>query len=88
LHSITLNLTISSLRRKGRREEIELSDSIPSFIPSPGVNYERAEIREQVNAALAKLSPEHRVVVALKDLEDLQHHEIADILAGTDLKLV
>ena len=80
LYSITVNLTIESLRRKGRREEVELNDAIPSFLPGPGVNYQRTEIREQVNAALAKLSPEHRAVVVLKELEGLQYHEIAEVL--------
>jgi len=75
-----VNLTIYSLRRKGRREEVELNDAIPSSLPGPGVNYQRTEIREQVNAALAKLSPEHRAVVVLKELEDLQYHEIAEVL--------
>ena len=80
LYSITVNLTIYSLRRKGRREEVELNDAIPSSVPGPGVNYQCTEIREQVNAALAKLSPEHRAVVVLKELEDLQYHEIAEVL--------
>ena len=38
LYSITVNLTIYSLRRKGRREEVELNDAIPSSLPGPGVN--------------------------------------------------
>ena len=80
LYSLTVNLTIYSLRRKGRREELELNDAISSSLPSPAVNYQRTEIREQVNAALAKLSPEHRAVVVLKELEDLQYHEIAEVL--------
>jgi RNA polymerase sigma factor (sigma-70 family) len=42
------------------------------------IQYHRTEIREQVNAALAKLSPQHRAVVVLKELEDLQYHEIAE----------
>jgi RNA polymerase sigma-70 factor (ECF subfamily) len=80
LYRITVNLTLDSLRRKGRCQEVELSDAIPSFVPGPGVNYERAEIREQVNAALAQLSPEHRVVVVMRELEDMQYHEIAEVL--------
>ena len=80
LYSITVNLTIYSLRQKGRREDVELDDALPSSLPGPGVNYERTEIREQVKAALAKLSPEHRVVIVLKELEDLQYHEIAKAL--------
>src|SRR4029077_19265110 len=79
LYRITVNLTIYSIRRKSRGE-VDLNDAIPSYFPDPGVNYERTEIREQVNAALAKLSPEHRAVVVLKELEDLQYHEIAEVL--------
>jgi RNA polymerase sigma-70 factor (ECF subfamily) len=80
LYSITINVTIDSLRQRCRRSEVELDDAIPSFLPGPGVNYERAEIREQVYAALAQLTPEHRAVIALKEIEDLHYHEIAEIL--------
>jgi len=80
LYSITMNLTIDSLRRKGRRQEVELDDAMPSFLPGPRINCERAEIREQVNAALAQLSPEHRAVVVLKEIEDMQYREIAEVL--------
>jgi RNA polymerase sigma-70 factor (ECF subfamily) len=75
-----VNLTIDSLRRKGRSQEVELSDAIPSFLFGPGVNYERAEIRARFNAALAELSPEHRAVVVLRELEDMQYNEIAEVL--------
>jgi RNA polymerase sigma-70 factor (ECF subfamily) len=80
LHTITINVTIDSLRQRCRRSEVELDDAIPSFLPGPGVNHERAEIREQVYAALAQLTPEHRVVFVLKEIEDLQCQEIADVL--------
>jgi RNA polymerase sigma-70 factor, ECF subfamily len=80
LYSITMNLTIYSLRRKGRREEVELNEAIVSSLPSPSVNYQRTEIREQVDKALAKLSPKQRAVVVLKEVEGLQYHEIAEIL--------
>jgi RNA polymerase sigma-70 factor (ECF subfamily) len=80
LYRITMNVTIDSLRRRGRRREVELDDAIPSFLPGPSVNYERAEIREQVYAALAQLTPEHRAVIVLKEIEDMQCREIADVL--------
>jgi RNA polymerase sigma-70 factor (ECF subfamily) len=80
LYTLTMNMTICSIRRRGRREEVELNDAIHSSLSDPGVNYRRTEIREGVNAALAKLSPEHRTVVVLKELEDLQYHEIAEVL--------
>ena len=80
LYRITMNVTIDSLRRRGRRREVELDDAIPSFLPGPSVNYECAEIREQVYAALAQLTPEHRAVIVLKEIEDMQCREIADVL--------
>jgi RNA polymerase sigma-70 factor (ECF subfamily) len=80
LYTITINVAIDSLRQRCRRSEVELDDAIPSFLPGPGVNHERAEIREQVYAALAQLTPEHRAVFVLKEIEDLQCQEIADIL--------
>jgi RNA polymerase sigma-70 factor (ECF subfamily) len=80
LYRITINVTIDSLRRRCRRSEVEIDDTIPSFLPGPGDNYERAEIREQVYAALAQLTPEHRAVIVLKEIEDLQYREIAEIL--------
>ena len=60
--------------------EVELDDAIPSSLPGPRANYQRTEIREHINAALAQLSPEHRAVIVLKEIEDLQYHEIAEIL--------
>jgi RNA polymerase sigma-70 factor (ECF subfamily) len=80
LYRITINVTIDSLRRRCDRREVELDDAIPSLLPGPGVNYERAEIREQVYAALAQLTPEQRAVIVLKEIEDLQYQEIANIL--------
>ncbi len=80
LYSITLKLTIESLRRKGPSQEVELSDAIPTFVPGGGVNYERAAVQQQVNAALAQLSPELRVVIVLRELEEMEYHEIAEIL--------
>ena len=80
LYRITMNVTIEYLRRRSGRSEVELDDAIPSFLPDPRVTYERAEIRKHVYAALAQLSPNHRAVIVLKEIEDLQCQEIADIL--------
>jgi RNA polymerase sigma-70 factor, ECF subfamily len=77
---ITINVTMDSLSRRFGRSEVEFADSIPSFLPGPSVNDQRAEIRGQVHAALAQLTPEHRVVIVLKEIEDLPYQEIAEIL--------
>src|SRR6185437_5164460 len=80
LYSITLTVTIESLRQKGRREEIELDDAIPSPLPDPHINCQRSEIREQVNPALTLLSPAHREVLGQKEFDGLQYHAIAQLL--------
>jgi RNA polymerase sigma-70 factor (ECF subfamily) len=80
LYKLTVNLAIESIRRRDRGEELELDDSIPSSLPSPGVNYQHTEIREHFNAALAQLSPEQRAVIGLKELEDMPYREIANVL--------
>jgi RNA polymerase sigma-70 factor, ECF subfamily len=76
----TVNLALDSLRRKGRRVKVELDEAIPCSLPSPRANYRRTEIGQDTNAALAQLSPEHRAVIVLKEIEDLQYQGIADIL--------
>ena len=80
LYRLTVNLAIDSLRRRCLRSEVELDDAIPSSLPSPRANYRSTEISEHINAALAQLTPEHRAVIVLKEIEDLQYHEIAEIL--------
>src|ERR1700722_13817235 len=80
LYRLSVNLAIDSLRRKRRYVEVELDDAIPCSLPSPRANYRRTEISEHINTALAQLSPEHRAVIVLKDIEDLQYREIAEIL--------
>jgi RNA polymerase sigma-70 factor, ECF subfamily len=80
LYRLSVNLAIESLRRKGRGEEVELHEAIPCSLPSPHANYQCSEIRQHVNAALAQLSPTQRAVIALKEIEDLQYQEIAEVL--------
>jgi RNA polymerase sigma-70 factor, ECF subfamily len=80
LHSITVNLAIEALRKRRLYVEVELDPMIPSSVPSPRFNYQRNEIRQHINEALAQLSPEHRAVVVLKVIEDLKYQEIARTL--------
>ena len=80
LYSVTINVARNSLRRQGRRNDVELSDSIPDSSVGPEKNCQHTEIREWVNWALAELSPEQRAVVKLKELKGLQYREIAQAL--------
>jgi RNA polymerase sigma-70 factor, ECF subfamily len=92
LYRIMTNVTIDSLRRKGIRGEAEFDDRIapanvepgsrttPSAVPLPHIKLEQREIRQRIDEALGKLSPEHRAVIVMKEIEDLQYSEIAEIL--------
>ena len=41
---------------------------------------EQHEIRQRIDEAIGKLSPEHRAVIVMKEIQDLQYGEIAEIL--------
>ena len=64
LYSITINVTIDSLRQRCRRSEVELDDAIPSFLPGPGVNYERAEFESRSTRHLHNL-PQNIALLSL-----------------------
>ena len=92
LYRIMTNVTIDALRRKGIRGETEFDDEIapasvdpgsrttPSASPLPHRKLEQNEIGQRIHDAIAKLTPDHRAVIVMKELEDLQYSEIAEIL--------
>lgn len=92
LYRIMTNVAIDWLRRKQIQGGQEFDDSIalqdveptsdlvPKAEPLPLVKMERHEVRQRIDAAINKLSPEHRAVILLKEMEGLQYHEIADVV--------
>jgi RNA polymerase sigma-70 factor, ECF subfamily len=92
LYRIMTNVTIDSLRRKGIHGEAEFDDRIapgniepasrttPSVDLLPHQKLQQRDIRQRINEAIEKLSPEHRAVIVMKEMEDLQYSEIAEIL--------
>ncbi|MBV9126763.1 MAG: sigma-70 family RNA polymerase sigma factor, partial [Verrucomicrobia bacterium] len=92
LYRIVTNVAIDWLRKKqiaGGQEfddTIGLADIEPtnSLVPQPEAapvkKMERGEIRARIDAAIARLTPEHRAVIVMKELEDMQYHEIAESL--------
>ena len=92
LYRILTNVTIDSLRRKGIHGEAEFDDRVapaqvepgsrttPSSVPLPHKKLEHREIRQRIDEAISKLSPEHRAVIVMKEIEDLQYNQIAEIL--------
>ena len=88
LYRIAVNTAIS-LRRKQRaaisidanRNGSQVIDPHdPSEQNRPGYAIEQAEQRRRVQHALNRLSPEHRMVLVMKDMEGQKYETMAEIL--------
>lgn len=89
LYRLASNACVDLLRREGRHraaagaslddEEIKIDAVDPA--PSPQDVAERRELREQVEAGLAALSPEHRQVLVLREMHQLSYDEISQVLS-------
>jgi RNA polymerase sigma-70 factor (ECF subfamily) len=91
LFRISHNVVYDSLRKRKIQGEGELNDEIfnssridPSSMTTPSVadrpDHAMAhdELRRKIERALAQLSPDHREVVLLKDVQGFAYKEIAD----------
>lgn len=66
------------------RERIDsASFTTPAGGESPADSMSHGELRGKIQAALNKLSPEHREVVLLKDVQGLSYKEIAEAMSST-----
>lgn len=66
------------------RERIDsASFTTPSGGEAPDVTMVQGELRMKIQVALDKLSPEHREVVVLKDVQGLSYKEIAEVMSIT-----
>ena len=89
LYRIAVNSAIS-LKRKQRivvslHVDREGQGRVPephdvSELSQPDLALERADEERRIQAALNRLSPEHRAVLILKDLEDQKYETMAEIL--------
>src|SRR5436189_123311 len=91
IYRIVMNVTIDWLRKKrvkgGGAEfddaiqlrEIEpASKTVPKTEALPPEAMERDEIRVRIEKAIGQLSPEHRAVILMKEIDEMQYHEIAE----------
>ena len=84
LYRIIYNLCIDQLRRR-RFEQVSIDDAdargeleAPSEDPVGRVN--RDELRARIEAALEQLTPAHRAVLVLREVQGLSYKEIADVV--------
>ncbi len=84
LHRITTNLFLDQARRKSRIRFDALADDADTRMPSrtlpPETAYVDTMFDDDIETALAQLSPDFRAAVVLCDVEGLSYEEIADVL--------
>lgn len=94
LYRIAMNLCIDRARSQKRSSKVEFDESIDredqeagaSGIEPRRLGFDPAqalrdrEIRERVGAAMARLSPTHRAVLTLREIDGLSYKEIADVM--------
>ena len=86
LYRIAANLAIDFRRRERRRPVLRGEDAETEIqrLPSPvGDSFEetaRAQLNGRINAALKELTPEHRAVILLREVEGLSYDEISEVL--------
>ena len=88
LYRLVSNAAIDCLRReKKHRDTGDVDDlELPDGGPSPQELAERSDTRDAVRRALDRLSPEHRQVLLLRFMQELDYGEIAralDVSEGT-----
>jgi RNA polymerase sigma-70 factor (ECF subfamily) len=91
IYTIAVNRTINFLKKRNRNFQMSLNDldagieNDPEFIRAtstydPGHEANLKELQKRLNEAMAKLSPKHRAVVTMFDIQGMPHAEIAKIL--------
>ncbi len=92
VYRIAVNHTLNHLKtRRARTQHLSLNDldfnaeHDPDLVQlishkNPRRDINLRELGERLNAAMQKLSEEHRTVVTLHDIQGLPHDEIAKIL--------
>ncbi|MCU0702851.1 MAG: sigma-70 family RNA polymerase sigma factor [Fimbriiglobus sp.] len=87
LYRIAFNTAISFKRRRRRVMRIDgtsddggLDPEDRSLDTAPEAQLERTEDERVLAEAMAKLSPEHRTVLVLKDIDGLKYEDIAEVM--------
>ncbi|NOY00787.1 MAG: sigma-70 family RNA polymerase sigma factor [Verrucomicrobia bacterium] len=95
IYSISVNMTLNFLKKRGRRRTMSLDDvdmaieRDPDFIEAtsksdPVREVNITELQERLNIALQELSDDHRAVVTMFDIQGMPHAEISKILGVSE----
>ncbi len=86
LYRIAANLAIDFRRREGRHKILRGEDAENEIqrLPTPRgdlfLEASRSELSKRISDALRELTPEHRAVILLREVEGLSYDEISEVL--------
>jgi len=95
LHRIVVNAALTKLRSRRRRPERSIDELLPAFLedghqarpaqdwPDPSAALQRQETHDAVRRHIEELPEDHRVVLLLRDIEELDTEETARLLSLT-----
>lgn len=96
LHRVAVNVCLMKLRSRKRKPEQSIDDLLPRFLDDghqadPPEEWgeaadgalERSEVREFVRASIDRLPESYRTVILLRDIEELDTEETAQLLGIT-----
>jgi len=95
LYRILMNVGLDWLRKKHVKGDSEFDDSIgltnvaagaitaPRKDLEPAERMADAEIRKRLDAAILKLTPDHRAVIVMRELDGMEYQDIADAVSCT-----
>lgn len=87
LYKITLNIGLNVLRKKQLRTFVRLSEpSAPQLFISASQEtaLTRAELRNQIEEAIAQLPAKQRAIFVLRQYDELSHREIASVVGSSE----
>ena len=91
LYRIAHNVTYDWMRKRKVQAEGEFDETVQQSVDPkaktvpfkearPDDKLQHQELRESIEQAIEKLSPEHRAVILLKEIDGRQYNEIAEIV--------
>lgn len=93
LYRIVINLCVDHLRREAKNQTLDYDDALDhayseqsaDLLPAgwdlhPGKVLDRKEMGEMVQSALQTLSPNHRAVLLMREVEGLSYSEMAEVM--------
>ena len=79
IYRIAVNLAFDHLRKMRRNPKTEETNNLTGEEGSD-CSLMRKELTEQIRRAMAQLSPQHRAIILLRDVEGLSYEEISKVM--------